>query len=122
MSLLSQQLSFRARHRLATILDQPNIRGCDWRSIVELMGYGSCRVVTFEFCRFSYEMVMMLRNKESPTMSLLEEWELREGSNATIESLIDIIEELDNIPALEALRKIKGIFILNYVIFCRLIV
>ena len=38
MSVLSQQLSFRGRHRLAQILDQPNVRGCDWRSLVELMG------------------------------------------------------------------------------------
>ena len=53
-------------------------------------------------------MVMMLRNKESPTMSLLEEWELREGSSATIDSLIAIMEELGNGPAIETLKNVKG--------------
>ena len=38
MTTLSHQLSFLSRHRLAQILDQDNIRGCDWRALVEQMG------------------------------------------------------------------------------------
>lgn len=53
-------------------------------------------------------MVMMLRTKESPTMSLLEEWELREGSDATLDSLILMVEELENAPAILLLKQIKG--------------
>ncbi len=38
MSTLSHQLSFMSRHKLAQVLDQDNIRGCDWRALVEQMG------------------------------------------------------------------------------------
>jgi hypothetical protein len=56
---------------------------------------------------FSYEMVMMLRTRESPTMALLEEWEMREGDGASLETLISIMKELENAPAHEMLITIK---------------
>ena len=52
---------------------------------------------------------MMLRTKNSPTMSLLEEWELREGSAATLDSLIVMMEELENASALQVLQQVKGL-------------
>lgn len=58
---------------------------------------------------FTYEMVMMLRTKTSPTMSLLEEWELREGNAATLDSLIVMMEELENASALQVLQQVKGL-------------
>ena len=51
---------------------------------------------------------MLLRAKNSPTMSLLEEWELREGNGATLESLIVMMEELENGSALQVLQQVKG--------------
>lgn len=54
-------------------------------------------------------MVMILRSKESPTMSLLEEWEMREGSKATLDSLISMIEELENSPALDVVIQLRGL-------------
>lgn len=52
---------------------------------------------------------MMLRTKNSPTMSLLEEWELREGNAATLDSLIVMMEELENASALQVLQQVKGL-------------
>lgn len=60
-----------------------------------------------ELMGFTYEMVMLLRAKNSPTMSLLEEWELREGNGATLESLIVMMEELENGSALQVLQQVK---------------
>ena len=52
---------------------------------------------------------MILRSKESPTMSLLEEWEMREGGKATLDSLISMIEELENSPALDVVIQLRGL-------------
>ena len=35
---ISSGLPFSARLRLAGLLDQESIRGCDWRTLVEKMG------------------------------------------------------------------------------------
>ena len=66
MSLLARELGFLARRNLAQILDHQSSTGIDWRGLVDKMG-------------FSYEMNMILSSKESPTLSLLEEWERVRG-------------------------------------------
>ena len=53
-------------------------------------------------------MVLFLRDKKSPTMSLLEEWEMKEGSGATVDALIAMVEEIEHFPALEVLRNVRG--------------
>lgn len=62
MSTLARELGFLGRRNLAQILDHHSSTGIDWRGLVDKMG-------------FSYEMNMLLSSKESPTLSLLEEWE-----------------------------------------------
>ena len=62
MSTLARELGFLARRNLAQILDHHSSTGMDWRGLVDQMG-------------FSYEMNMLLSTKQSPTLSLLEEWE-----------------------------------------------
>lgn len=92
---LSYELPFLARHQLAMVLDQESPLARDWRGLADKMG-------------FTYSMVTMLRGKQSPTMSLLEEWERFKGSEATLDNLIKLTELLGNQPALEALRSAKG--------------
>lgn len=92
---LSHELPFLARHRLAMVLDQPSPLARDWRGLADKMG-------------FTYGMVTTLRSKESPTMSLLEEWERFNGSEATLDNLIRLTDTLGNQPALETLRVAKG--------------
>ncbi len=41
-------------------------------------------------------------------MSLLEEWEMKEGSSATIDLLIQMVEQIDNVPAIQVLKVVKG--------------
>ena len=41
-------------------------------------------------------------------MALLEEWEMKEGSEATIDLLMEMVHEIDNIPALQVLKNVKG--------------
>lgn len=53
-------------------------------------------------------MILFLRDKKSPTMALLEEWEMKEGSGANINVLIEMVEVVDNVPALEVLKDVKG--------------
>ena len=53
-------------------------------------------------------MITFLRDKKSPTMSLLEEWEMKEGNGANIDTLIAMIEEIDNVPALEVVKEVRG--------------
>ena len=62
MSKLSCELGFLARKDLSLILDKKSPRGHDWRGLCDLMG-------------FSYEVNIALNQQESPTLSLLEEWE-----------------------------------------------
>ena len=62
MSSLARELGFLARRNLAQLLDHHSSTGIDWRGLVDKMG-------------FSYEMNMLLSTRESPTLSLLEEWE-----------------------------------------------
>ena len=62
MSTLARELGFLARRNLAQILDHHSSTGMDWRGLVDQMG-------------FSYEMNMLLSTRQSPTLSLLEEWE-----------------------------------------------
>lgn len=87
---LSYELPFLARHRLAMLLDLESPLASDWRGLADKMG-------------FTYGMVTMLRSKQSPTMSLLEEWERLKGCEATLENLIHITEDLGNRPAVETL-------------------
>ena len=53
-------------------------------------------------------MIMLLRSKQSPTMSLLEEWERYQGRQATLDNLIQLTESLAHKPALEVLLTAKG--------------
>ena len=52
-------------------------------------------------------MVTALRRRDSPTMALLEEWERAVGQEATIEALLEMVEEVGNMPAAENLQKAK---------------
>ena len=63
---LSEELGFLARMDFAMVMDKTSPRGRDWRGLVDLMG-------------FSYEMIVVLQTRESPTLSLLEEWERHFG-------------------------------------------
>ena len=92
---LSGELSFLARHRLAMILDQESPLAKDWRGLADKM-------------EFDYSMIMLLRSKQSPTMSLLEEWERYQGRQATLDNLIQLAESLAHQPALEVLLTAKG--------------
>ena len=62
MNTLAWELGFLGRRNLAQILDNHSSTGIDWRGLVDKMG-------------FSYKMLLLLSSKESPTLSLLEEWE-----------------------------------------------
>lgn len=95
---LSHELPFLARHKLAMVLDQPSPLARDWRGLADKMG-------------FTYGMVTTLRGKESPTMSLLEEWERFHGSEATLDNLIKLTDTLGNQPALETLKAAKGVMV-----------
>lgn len=53
-------------------------------------------------------MIMLLRDKASPTMALLEEWELKMGSEATLDSLMEKLDAIGNQPAVDILVGIKG--------------
>ena len=66
MSRLSNELGYLARQDLSLILDNESPRGNDWRGLADRMG-------------FSYNMVIFLKHKSSPTQSLLEEWERNLG-------------------------------------------
>ena len=61
------KLGYLARRNLATILDHSSPRGADWKGLSDRMG-------------FTYDTVRALRQKESPTLALLEEWEQQKGS------------------------------------------
>lgn len=52
-------------------------------------------------------MVTALRRRDSPTMALLEEWEREVGQEATLEALLEMVEEVGNRPAVEDLLKSK---------------
>ena len=66
MSRLARQLGFLDRNELALVLDQRSPRGHDWRGLADKMG-------------FSYTLIVALEQKESPTITLLEEWERKLG-------------------------------------------
>ena len=51
---------------------------------------------------------MLLREKASPTMALLEEWELKMGSEATLDSLMEKLNAIGNQPAVDILVSVKG--------------
>ncbi|KAL5510654.1 hypothetical protein EMCRGX_G006240 [Ephydatia muelleri] len=66
MSSLSRELGFLARQSLANALNTTSPLGKDWRGLADKMG-------------FTYEMITVLQTQESPTLSLLEEWERQLG-------------------------------------------
>lgn len=41
-------------------------------------------------------------------MALLEEWEMKEGSGANIDVLMGMLQVVENVPALEILKDVKG--------------
>lgn len=52
-------------------------------------------------------MVTLLRRRNSPTMALLEEWEREVGEEATLEALLEMVEAVGNVPAVEDLQKAR---------------
>ena len=44
-------------------------------------------------------------------MSLLEEWEMKEGNAASLDALITMIENIDNRPALDVVKDVRGKFL-----------
>ena len=62
MSSLGKELGFLARRDLSLILDKLSPTGNDWRGLVDKMG-------------FSYQVNVAMGQQDSPTLSLLEEWE-----------------------------------------------
>lgn len=95
MSKLSSELGFLARKELSLILDKHSPRGHDWRGLCDLMG-------------FTYEVNIALNQQESPTLSLLEEWERSLGSQATLDLLITHLENLECLEAVAVLKKAKA--------------
>ena len=66
MSTLTHELGYLARRELALMLDCESSQGKDWRGLVDRMN-------------FTYDMILRLKNKPSPTQALLEEWEKARG-------------------------------------------
>lgn len=66
MSTLYRELGFLARRELAVILDHESPRGADWKGLADKM-------------KFTYDTVVTLRGKVSPTQILLEKWERTAG-------------------------------------------
>jgi hypothetical protein len=95
MSTLARELGFLARRSLAQVLDHHSSTGVDWRGLVDKMG-------------FSYEMNMLLSTRESPTLSLLEEWERVLGAAATLDKLIELVKSLGCKEGVDMLVKAKG--------------
>ena len=69
MSSLYRELGFLARQSLANALNTVSPLGKDWRGLADKMG-------------FNYEMITVLQTQDSPTLSLLEEWERQLGAFA----------------------------------------
>jgi hypothetical protein len=67
----------------------------DWRGLVDQMG-------------FSYEMNMLLSTRQSPTLSLLEEWERVLGAEATLDKLIELVGSLGCKEGVDVLTKAKA--------------
>jgi hypothetical protein len=95
MSTLARELGFLARRNLAQVLDHHSSTGMDWRGLVDQMG-------------FSYEMNMLLSTRQSPTLSLLEEWERVLGAEATLDKLIDLVGSLGCKEGVDVLTKAKA--------------
>ncbi|CAI8056219.1 hypothetical protein GBAR_LOCUS30630 [Geodia barretti] len=95
MSTLARELGFLARRNLAQILDHHSSTGMDWRGLVDQMG-------------FSYEMNMLLSTRQSPTLSLLEEWERVLGAEATLDKLIELVGSLGCKEGVDVLTKAKA--------------
>jgi len=57
---------------------------------------------------FSYEIIIVLKQKPSPTLSLLEEWERALGADATLDKLIGLTEQLECMEGVEILKKAKA--------------
>ena len=66
MSTLYRDLGYLARRELAVILNHESPRGADWKGLADKM-------------KFSYDTIVSLRGKGSPTQALLEKWEKTAG-------------------------------------------
>eukprot|EP00731_Ephydatia_muelleri_P032867 Em0024g411a len=95
MSSLSRELGFLARQSLANALNTTSPLGKDWRGLADKMG-------------FTYEMITVLQTQESPTLSLLEEWERQLGREANLSTLIELVESLGCLDAAEHLRRAQA--------------